>query len=126
MKNILYIFLLTIFVSTGCERVFENEVESVTPPELHVFVKNNEGIFVEGVQVMLFQTQDDYTNKTNSLASKTTDSEGKAVFTETELSEPGMFYVHAEKDGVTNSASTVQTKYLLLNDGHTFFYTSIE
>jgi len=125
-NNIVYIFLATIVLFANCDRVFENEVEDITPPELHVFVEDDNGSRVDGAQVTLFVSAEDFENKSNSLVNKTTDGAGKAIFTEAELSEPGIYYVWAEKDGKTNAASTTVTKYLLLNDGHTFLFTTIE
>ena len=126
MKNLIYLFLLVTLAFSGCDRVFENDVLSETPPELHVIVDDSDNEKVQGADVTLFGNQEDYDNKANALISKTTDQDGKAVFTKTELAEPGIFFVHVEKDGITNEHTSVQTKYLLLNDGHTLFFTKIE
>jgi hypothetical protein len=128
MKNInkIYLLFLLVFSAASCDRVFENDVKTVTSPELHVIVKDTNDEKVGGVTVDLYNNLEDFDNKTNSIATKTTDTEGKSIFTASELAEPGIFYVHAEKNGVTNSASNTATPYLLLNDGHTFFFTVIE
>jgi hypothetical protein len=126
MKNIIYYFSILIFITVSCDRVFENEVETTTPPELHVIVEDANDEKVSGATIELFGNQEDFDNKSSVIATKTTDMEGKAIFTESELDEPGIYYVHAEKDGATNAASSTSTPYLLLNDGHTFFFTSIE
>lgn len=126
MKNIIYYIFLLVLINASCDRVFENEVETAIPPELHVIVKDTNDAKVSGVTIELYGNMEDFDNKINSIAIKTTDTEGKTIFTESELTEPGIFYVHAEKNGATNATKITATPYLLLNDGHTYFFTIIE
>lgn len=126
MKKISYIFLLLTFALFSCERTFENEIVSTTPPELHVITENPDGDPIEGANVILYASEEDYNAESNALVTKTTNAEGKAIFTESELAEPGVYYVRATSGGQNNSGSETATPYLLLNDGHTYFYTTIE
>ncbi|HDJ33239.1 MAG TPA: hypothetical protein ENF21_03965 [Bacteroidetes bacterium] len=127
MKKLTYIISIALILGImGCERGYEIETVSETKPELHVFVQDDLSVAVAGATVIIYKNEDDYNNQANALASKSTDAEGKAVFTKSELKEPGIFYVYASEGSRTNAASTIATPYMLLNDGHTFFYTVIE
>jgi 5-hydroxyisourate hydrolase-like protein (transthyretin family) len=118
--------MLLAFALFSCEREFENDIVSTTPPELHVITQNADGDPVEGADVTLYTSEEDYNNETNALATQTTNAEGKAVFTESELTDPGVYYVRAVDGALNNSGSETATPYLLLNDGHTYFYTTLE
>lgn len=126
MKKILYISMLFVFALFSCERTFETEIETTTPPELHVITENPDGDRIEGANVSLYTSQEDYTNETNVLSTKQTNGEGKAIFTESDLADPGVYYVRATNGAQNNDASQTETPFLLLNDGHTYFYTTIE
>ena len=118
--------MLFVFALFSCERTFETEIETTTPPELHVITENSAGDPISGANVSLYTTEEDYINETNVLSTKSTNGEGKAIFTESDLAEPGVYYVRASSGALNNDASQTSTPYLLLNDGHTFFYTTIE
>ena len=126
MKKILYIAMLFVFALFSCERTYETEIKTNTPPELHVIAQNPDGDPIDGASVNLYSSEEDYTNDTNVLSSKTTDGDGKAIFTESDLADPGVYYVRATSGALNNDASETATPYLLLNDGHTYFYTTIE
>jgi len=126
MKKIVYISMLFVFALFSCERTFETEVKTTTPPELHVIAQNADGDPIEGASVSLYTSQEDYTNETNVLSSKQTNGEGKAIFTESELADPGIYYIRATNGTQNNDASQTETPFLLLNDGHTHFFTTLE
>lgn len=122
MKNIFYLGLLFLII-TSCDRTFENEIITVTTPELHVFVWDTEGNAVEGANVTLFKSNDDLNNDENQVASGATDNEGKIIFTEENLKEPGKFFVKVINNDLT---VTKETPYLLLNDGHTYLNITLQ
>jgi hypothetical protein len=126
MKKFVFSIAILLLIFAGCDREFENDVISITPPELHVVVRDSNVARVEGAQVELFNTQAAYDSRTGAIASKTTGSDGKAVFTKEELRDPGMFYVAVSKDGETNAGTEFRTPFLLLTDGHTHFFVTIQ
>lgn len=127
MRKIIYIpILFFVFALFSCDRTFDTDIESTTPPELHVIVQDSDEAPVEGADVTLYTSEEDYESESNELSTKTTNGDGKAVFTESDLKEPGFFYVRATYEALDNSASNIETPYILLNDGHTYFYTIIE
>ncbi len=122
MKKIIAFTAIILFFAS-CDRSFEFDTISVTSPELHVFVTDAGGSKLSGATVTIYKSMDSATQGSNPLASESTDNEGKAVFTEEDLADPGKFFVKAEKNGV----STIkETPYLLLNDGHTYFNITIQ
>ncbi len=116
-----FVIILTLF---GCDRVFENEIENTIAPELHVFVigSASHSDRVTGASVSLYQVTENGPGN-EVLATKQTDAEGKAVFTESELLEPGRFFIRATEG---SRQGENETKYLLLNDGHTYHYIQIQ
>jgi len=128
MKNIILIIfqLVCFYAITACEREFPYEIESVTPPELHVIVKYSDNQPAVNARVRLFDSLDDFIAGNPDLASRQTDDAGLAVFTEEQLRSPGIFYVSASLGMLDNSNSSYITPYILLNDGHTKFFTWIE
>ncbi|MBN1986303.1 MAG: hypothetical protein JW761_08365 [Prolixibacteraceae bacterium] len=114
-KLIVFVALILFFAS--CERDLVFDTISVTPPELHVLVSDPDGNKLSGATVTIYKSADNATNNTDAIATVSTDTDGKAVFTEEELKEPGIFFVKAE----TNDISVIkETPYMLLNDGHTY------
>lgn len=126
MKNIGFFIGMLLFVFSACERELENDILTETPPELHVIVRDSDNNRVDGVQVKLFNNSENFESLSGAIASKTTGSDGKAIFTEQDLGSPGIFFIDARKGDMTNAASTTQTPYILLNDGQTYFYTTID
>ncbi len=122
MKNIITLTVIILFFAS-CERDIVFEVISETPPELHVIVKDADANKVSGAIVTVYKSADDRDNSSGQLASVTTNGDGKAVFTEDNLKEPGIFYLRVESNNLTALEST---PYLLLNDGHTYFNVTIQ
>lgn len=120
MKKILFILILG-FVAVSCDRDLEFDTISVTPPALEVQVEgpavNNTYPKISGATVELFNSNN------QSLATATTNSDGKVVFTKEQLKEKGVFRVTASKDGKVAEATTT---YLLLNDGVTLLIISLQ
>lgn len=123
IMNRLIAFAAVILMLMSCERDMVFDTISVTEPELHVIVKDVDGNTLSGVAVSIYKTMDDLNNGTGVLGTSSTDNNGKAVFTESQLEEPGKFYVKAESNSLTASA---ETPYLLLNDGHTYFNITLQ
>jgi hypothetical protein len=107
----------------GCDRTFTTEVDGVTPPELHVIVKDAQGARVQGATVSIFSSQASLEAGTNAIKTGQTDTEGKVVATASDLKNPGEFFVRAQRDGLT---ATAKTPYLLLTDGHTYFTLKLQ
>ncbi len=127
MRKLIYIpILLFVFALFSCDRTFDTDIESKTPPELHVIVQDVDETPLEGADVSIYNDEEDYTDESNELSTKTTNDEGKVIFTKDDLEEPGIFYVRATYETLDNSGSNIETPYLLLNDGHTYFYTTVE
>lgn len=123
MKKLIVLASIIVFFFASCDREMTFDTISVTPPELHVFVWNANGNAVNGAAVTVFKSMSDLNAGTNQLASSTTSSEGKAVFTKNDLKEPGKFYVKAVSNDLTASK---ETPYLLLNDGHTYLNITLQ
>lgn len=122
MKKILAFAAIILFFAS-CERDLVFDTITETPPELHVFVYNSEGNKLSGTMVSVYKSEEDANSSNNTVASKSTDNDGKAVFAENELVDPGVFYVKA----TTNDASVVvETPYLLLNDGQTYLNITLQ
>lgn len=122
MKKLI-VFAALILVFASCERDLVFDTISVTPPELHVLVSDADGNKLSGATVTIYKSADNATNNTDAIATVSTDIDGKAVFTEEELKEPGIFFVKAE----SNDISVIkETPYMLLNDGHTYVNITLQ
>lgn len=119
--NTCIVAVLTLVV--GCDRVFENEIVSSVPPELHVIVlgSDSRNDRVAGASVALYRMTEDGPEAT-AWVTKQTNAEGEAVFTQAELAEPGLFQVIATQ-GSRKGENTI--KYLLLNDGQTLHFIQL-
>ncbi|MFC4873014.1 hypothetical protein [Negadavirga shengliensis] len=116
-KNIKTLVLVLSLISLfACDRTFDMETISVTPPELHIYVTES-GSPISGATVNLYKNASDRENGTNAVT-KSADGLGLAIFEMSELAEPGVFFLSAEFEGTVVEA---ETPYLLLNDGHTRF-----
>ncbi len=77
------------------------------PTSLKVTVIDNLGNFVEGADVTLFKTEDDYRNETNPVAGPIkTDAKGRVKFKDIEAIS---YYIHAVKGDKTNIGGGTQT-----------------
>lgn len=126
-RNISFIISLICMISCDRSGIFE-EFQSSTPWEFHVqvFSDDNTTQPVSDVSVKIYKTSQDRDNNTNIFLSGNTNAEGEAVFTLKDF-EPGLdgekskgiYYIRAEKNGVVKNETT---RYLLMNDGHTYHY----
>lgn len=123
MKKYLYAILLLGIIFSACDREYEEDIISTTPPELHIVVTNSDGTAASGATINIYKSVEDFNNQNSAFLTKNTDGEGLAVVTGEELGNPGVYYVVAEKDG--NSLGK-ETPYLLLNDGQTRFEIQFE
>jgi hypothetical protein len=119
---LLPLLLLTAALITGCDRAFTPDIESETPPELHVFVRNAGGTAVSGATVGLYRSAENRDAGTNAFFTGTSDSEGRLVATATDIGTPGVVYVHATSGNAVGSGAT---PYLLLTDGITYYYLTV-
>lgn len=122
MKRILIFSAILLFFAS-CDRDLAFETITETDPELHVIVSNADGNKVSGATVSVFNSAENRDNDTNQLAASNTDSDGKAIFTEESLKEPGIFYVKVVSGELL---VTSETPYILLNDGHTYFNVTVQ
>ncbi len=118
-KLVLLLAISGLFVA--CERDLEFETLSVTDPALEVQV---EGVpsgttypKIDGASVEILNSAG------QSLATGTTNANGRVLFTKEQLKEKGAFTVRAQKGALAGQATT---PYLLLNDGVTLFTLVIQ
>lgn len=116
------ILLLTAALVTGCDRAFTPDIESETPPELHVFVRDGNGGAVSGATVSLYRTAADRDAGTSAFVTGTSDNDGRVVATAAEIGEPGVVYVRATSG---DASGTGATPYLLLTDGVTYYHLTV-
>lgn len=77
---------------------------------LRLTVINELGNPVEGARVTLYNNQEDYRQEQNPVTeTQTTDKNGRVRFGKL---EPKVYYIHAEKDGMSNAGAGVQTNEL--------------
>ena len=116
--------MLTVALSLlACDREIEQDILSVNPPELHVYVEDEGGSSVANATVSIYDTKEDLNNGTNPMITKTADGEGRMIATGEELGDPGIYYLRAESGPLSGTGAT---PYLLLNDGHTRFELVIQ
>lgn len=128
MKKIIFI-LSAALVFAACDRTFDFDTISVTDPALQVIVETVGGTTaspvytkIEGATVKLYNDKSAYDANGNPLLSKTTDNKGSVTFSKAELVKEGVFYVRVTKDTMSG---TGETKYMLLNDGVTTLYITL-
>jgi hypothetical protein len=127
-KTILFSVLVFLFAS--CNRDIEFPTISVTEPSLTIIVdtvsvKNSITTYttISGAEVNLYNSEADFDNNAvPPFKLKTTDQDGKAVFTEADLGQKGIFYVKVTFGTLSGS---VTTPYMLLNDGATILYVEL-
>ena len=121
MKKLFLFLVAASLLSQACERDLAFETISITDPGLEVQV---EGIAegtnypkIEGAMVEVLNSAG------QSLATATTNANGRVLFTQEQLKEKGVFTVKAQKDALSGEGTT---PYLLLNDGVTLFTLTIQ
>ena len=119
-------FLGVIFLLSSCKKDgTDYKVVNPVAPEFHVVVVTDDNNVdkVPDATVTLYKTQDDLDNNTNAFLTKTTGTDGEAVFTKDELKDPGVYYVRASKNTLSG---TKESLYLLLNDGKNYLFVKIQ
>lgn len=128
MKTIRIITFIIFSISiVSCDRsgIFE-EFQKSTPWEFHVQVFNDDNMTqtVSDALVNIYKTKEGRDNNTNIFLTRNTGADGEAVFSLKDF-EPGLdaqkskgiYYVRVEKNGIIKNDIT---RYLLMNDGHTY------
>ncbi|MGV8095083.1 MAG: hypothetical protein AB2L24_24780 [Mangrovibacterium sp.] len=121
MKKILFLIFIGL-IAVSCDRDLEFDTISVTDPALEVQV---EGVATEAntYPKIADATVELYNSNGQLLATATTNTNGRVIFTREQLVEKGTFTVKASKGGLSGEATTA---YLLLNDGVTFLIVTIQ
>lgn len=126
MKDLKYLLPLMLIFATGmisCERDFESDILTRTPPGLEIVVRNASNVPVSDAEVKLYKEETAWNTEAAPVATKQTNAEGRVTFTMEELKDPGFAYL------ITSSGALKvknKTKYILLNDGITLFAVSLK
>ena len=123
MKNLKYLLFLLLFVATSCERDFDSDILTRTPPGLEIVVRNASNVLVQNADVKLYKDESAWNTETAPVATKQTNAEGRVVFTMEELKDPGFAYLITSSGALKVKS---KTKYILLNDGTTLFAVSLK
>lgn len=83
------------------------------PPELEVYVTDNNDNSIKNANVSLFGNREDWDEKTNKIDSLLSDSTGYVIFQN--LSEK-QYFVFVEKDSLTNAYGVIGVTDSLQND----------
>lgn len=106
---ILKLFILSLwlgFTSTGSSM----QPDQILTTKLQVTVRDDLGNLVEGAEIKLFKTEEDYNKEQNQVGTTLkTDAKGKASFNEL---EPAVYYIIAEKEDKDNSGAGTKTESL--------------
>ena len=84
-------------------------ISQIFKTSLQITIRNELGNVESDAKVTLYKTEEDYNANTNPVASKNTDSKGRALF---EGVEPVAYYVQAEKGDRDNSGAGEKTPVL--------------
>lgn len=105
MKTVISICFL-VFLS-----VFSSHAQAqVLPTKLRVTVIDNLGNFVEGAQVTIFASEEDYRNNTNPITCCPTDKKGRVTF---EGLQAISYFIDASKGDQNNNGEGVKTAPLV-------------
>ncbi len=97
-----FLMLLTLsFVGSASAQIL--------PTKLKISVIDGNGNFVEGAQVTLYLTEDDYINSTNPFKAEKTDAKGKVVFKKL---EPRIYFIDARTESQNNDGRGSKTDNL--------------
>ena len=106
MKNLFAILaILVISVTFGFD-------SKPLPTSLRITVIDNLGNFVEGADVSIYTTEDNYRNETSAVATGKTDAKGRVKFKDLKGIS---YFIHAVKGDKTNIGGGTQTAPL--NEG---------
>lgn len=129
MKNLIYKLTLILGIAvlvTSCDREQTIDFVSSTPPALRIKVVDVNGANVSGATVSLFTTLDGYITEVGAISSATSDANGEVLFDQSVLTERGVYYFNVASGTLRNWTSTVNTAFLLLNDGETLVTTTVD
>jgi len=98
MEKILLPLTLIALMLLGCKKIeyINNK------PQLEIIVTDDKESHIQGADVLLYESEQDWINKTNQLNNKTTDLSGIALFTDLETK---IYYFYVEKGELNNSES---------------------
>lgn len=120
MKKIIFLLFIAV-MSVSCNRDLEFDTISMTDPALEILV---EGIAVDDIYPKIESaTVELFNSNEQLLATATTDTAGKVMFTKGQLKEKGIFKVRVKKGTLVGEG---QTPYMLLNDGVTLLIITIQ
>jgi uncharacterized protein (DUF2141 family) len=89
---------------------FKTQPAQILTTKLQVTVRDDLGNLVEGANVRLFKSEEDYNKEQNQVgATLKTDAKGKISFNEL---EPKVYYIIAEKGDKDNSGAGTKTEAL--------------
>ena len=80
------------------------------PTSLKVLVLDELGNPLEGAEVSLFKSEEDYRASENLIAKKTSDKDGKVTFKKLAVD---VYFIHVDYEGKTNVGGGVQTEKLV-------------
>lgn len=105
-----YSFSLAVFSFVLLGFLSFNAPEQILKTQLRLTILNELGNPVEGANVTLYHTDEDYRQEINPvMATETSDKKGRVKFSGL---EPKVYFIHAEKDDKTNAGAGVQTDTL--------------
>ncbi len=107
-----YIRILFVLMAISTVNAFSTQVQAqILTTKLQVTVRDEVGNLVEGAQVRLFKTEEDYTKEQNQAGqTMKTDAKGKTSF---DNLEPLIYYIIVEKDDMDNSDGGTKTEKLV-------------
>lgn len=108
MKKYLIVALLTL-ITFGVSAYAFTDLK-LLPTTLKVLVLDELGNPVEGAEVSLFKSEEDYRAGENLIMKKTSDDKGEVVFKKLDVMK---YFVHADYEGKTNIGGGVQTEKLV-------------
>lgn len=105
IKYVLFAAAVMIFSIIGCKK----NKEASTVLDIHL-IDNQQGLYIEGASVKLYQSQSDMENDTNQIgATLTSNATGEVVFTNL---SPKVYYWFAEKGCQNNINGIITTEAL--------------
>lgn len=108
MKKYLIVTLLSVFTIGISAYAFADL--KLLPTSLKVLVLDELGNPVEGAEVSVYTSEEDYRAGENLLIKKVTDDKGEVVFKKLEVKA---YFVHADYEGKTNVGGGVLTETLV-------------
>lgn len=121
MKKKFSVFLVLLII--GCQTIpsasvpeADNTPIQILKTSLEITVRDNLGNVVEGAEVQLFNTKEDYQKEENVIEGvKVTDEKGRVKFTGLDAKE---YYVNVEKGDMNNYGAGIKTDELVPKRGN--------